>query len=227
MWTDVIKKHVPKDKISKILDLGCGTGRFTGVLSAAFKTRMTGIDPSESMVARARSKNLTDVEWKIGSAEKIPAEDGKFDMVFMSNVYHHLDDPDRAFKEIKRVLNKSGFLVIRNGTRENNEEIVCYKCFPEAIEYDNKRIPSVKELKDYVCSHEFDFISQETIYQYFASSYKEYYNKIAQRALSSLVAISDEAFEKGCKKLKEWTDAQPEDRKVNEPLDMFFFNKVE
>ncbi len=211
--------------IGKCLDLGCGTGRFTASLAQAFGCPVVGVEPSEAMLGVARAEPLSNVEWKIGSAEAIPLEAASVGLVFMSQVFHHFRQPQQALTEIYRVLTPGGYLIIRNGTEETNEETEWFPCFPEAVEYDRKRIPSRQVLEEAVCSKSFDLVTQKTFRQLFAPSYRAYYAKIGGRGLSSLLAISDTAFESGMERFKAWTEAQPPDQPVYEPIDVFVFRK--
>jgi ubiquinone/menaquinone biosynthesis C-methylase UbiE len=49
-WRDLLAAHVERSRISLIVDLGCGTGRFSEILAAEFGARIIGFDPSESMI---------------------------------------------------------------------------------------------------------------------------------------------------------------------------------
>ena len=68
-------------------------------------------------------------------------------------------------------------------------------------------------------------VSQRTIHQLFASSFEEYFDKISQRGLSALLAISDEAFQSGLERFRHWVNAQPRGVPVYEPVDLFIFQK--
>ncbi len=87
------------------------------------------------------------------------------------------------------------------------------------------RILPRRALAEFVCRQSFDLLSQQTYRQLFASSYQEYYEKIGGRGLSSLIAISDTAFERGMARFQEWIDRQPSDTPVYEPVDVFVFRK--
>jgi len=54
-WLGLLDKHVPADA-PHIIDLGCGTGRFTQALADRFAARVTAIDPSEKMLDQARKQ---------------------------------------------------------------------------------------------------------------------------------------------------------------------------
>src|SRR5690349_16290517 len=69
--------------LTRVLDLGCGTGRFLDM--AGF-----GVDLSPNMVAVAKSK-FPEKEIKEGSLTHIPFEDGFFDVIFSMHVIMHLN----------------------------------------------------------------------------------------------------------------------------------------
>ena len=182
-------------RIKKVLDLGCGTGRFTSALGEHFNCGVIGVEPSAAMLNIARSQPVPDVEWKQGAAEKLPLANESVDLVFMSQVFHHLVKPDQAFEEIHRVLKGSGYLAIRNGMREENDKLPWLEFFPEARLIEEARTPLRSELKELVTAHRFGLLCERVIQQRFASSHEEYVEKIGQRGLSALIAISDDAFQ--------------------------------
>jgi ubiquinone/menaquinone biosynthesis C-methylase UbiE len=225
LWLDALKSSIPEREVRKILDLGCGTGRFTAALGKAFECSVVGVEPSSAMLNVAMSQNEPNVEWKKGQAENIPLENEAVDLVFMSQVFHHVVQPQQALREINRVLTSAGYLAIRNGTREYNKELEWLRFFPEALEIEDKRTPSKQELKESVCGQSFELISQRTIYQLFAASYAEYFEKVSQRGLSALIVISNQAFQGGLHRFQNWVSRQPRDLPVYEPVDLFVFQK--
>src|SRR5688500_9487009 len=83
-WLDVVAANVPFAP-QLIVDLGCGTGRFTQPLADRLAAKVIGIDPSERMLAAARAKPGNGrVEFRQASSEKLPLADGCADMIFMS-----------------------------------------------------------------------------------------------------------------------------------------------
>jgi ubiquinone/menaquinone biosynthesis C-methylase UbiE len=222
---DILKENTPVDKISAVLDLGGGTGRFSSLLQKLYNCPVYTLDPSIEMLKQGVSRNFNDIHWLASNAEHIPLKSDSFDLVFMSNVYHHLENRVNACHEISRILTDSGNLVVRNGTQETDSEIAWNKFFPEAIKFDENRIPHKQDIIDFISSEGFKLMEYTVIYQQFTSSYQEYYEKISRRGLSSLLAISDDAFHAGCVRFKEWVDKQPPDTPVFEPIDHFFFIK--
>ena len=232
LWLDALRSSIPVQDVRRILDLGCGTGRFTRALSEAFGCPAIGVEPSRAMLDVAKKQQSNDsstILWKAGQAEAIPLEAESVDLVFMSQVFHHFADARKAFEEIARVLPPGGYVAIRNGTLEHNSELLWLKFFPEAQNIEDERTPSAQDLQNFVCNQspqKFEMISHRVIHQVFAASHAEYYEKISRRGLSALIAISDEAFQRGLEQFKQWVNTQPAGVAVYEPVDLFVFKKA-
>lgn len=101
-----------------VLDLGSGAG--FDVLLAARKVgpqgRAVGVDMTEAMLNKARANaalaGLSNVEFRQGDIESLPAEDGLFDVVISNCVLNLCPDKDRALREIHRVLKPGGKLAV-------------------------------------------------------------------------------------------------------------------
>ena len=227
-WMDLLTALVPVEQINTILDLGCGTGRFSFELIKRYGCSIFAVDPSETMLREGQRLQIPEIDimWLKGVAEDIPIDDNSVDLVWMSQSFHHIDDLNEAFKEICRVLKKSGFLAVRNGMRDHIDEIIWYEYFPEAIEMDRNRILSQKETIDFIVNFDFSLCSAIRFYQYFAESYHEYAEKIRGRGLSSLIEISDETFNSGVQRLDEWVKNRPEKEPVYEPVDLLVFRRI-
>ena len=224
LWMTALAAALPPDFApDDILDLGAGTGRFAVPLHTTFHCRVHAVEPAEAMMGEGKRNAFESVVWYHGSAENIPLETGSMELVWMSQTLHHFENLDRAFQEIRRVLRPGGCLAIRNGTKENMVDLEWLRCFPDAERIDKTRLPARQELVDLASKYGFVTVSIQTVYQCFASSYSDYYDKISRRGLSALIAISDEAFEAGLCKLRDWVDKQPPDKPVNEPVDLFVF----
>lgn len=90
-----------------VLDLGCGIGEVTNHVEA--QNKYFGVDINPLCVNFLREKGF----WaEVGSAYEIPMNAASVDVVLMSHVLEHLDDPTRALSEISRVLRSSGLLIV-------------------------------------------------------------------------------------------------------------------
>jgi ubiquinone/menaquinone biosynthesis C-methylase UbiE len=225
-WMRELQSSVPARGLRGVLDLGCGTGRFTTALAEALGCRAVGVEPSEAMLEVARARARDGVRFERGDAERIPLGAGSVDLVFMSQVYHHLADRGRALAEVRRVLARGGHLAIRNGTLEHLDALEWLAFFPQARELEARRLPPRAALERAVCGAGFVLVSSATVLQLFEASYREYFEKIRGRGLSSLLAIADEAFEAGVERFGQWTRGRPPDVAVYEPVDLFVFRRA-
>ena len=91
-----------------VLDAGCGEGFVTRFLNAQNADwQLAGVDLSEQAVAYARHHSDGEVRYAVGDLYDLPFEDNAFDTVLCSEVLEHLDHPDRAFRELRRVARRS------------------------------------------------------------------------------------------------------------------------
>ena len=211
--------------VNLIVDLGSGTGRFTTALSEAFAARVLGIEPAANMRAAAEAKpHPGTVSFVQGGAESIPLDDGVVDLVFMSQVLHHLEDAPKALREIGRVLKSNGNLCVRQTTRENLDSYFYQRFFPAARAVDERRLPSRDGLVGLATSCQFRVVAIETLSYEIAPTDAEYVEKISLRTYSDLECIDDSEFHEGLAALREYCSAHPDLPKLAEN-DVFIFAK--
>ena len=226
-WMDFLTASVSPIDVETILDLGCGTGRFSYALYEHYKCQIIAVDPSEAMLQQGRNDQTseTNISWLKGIAEDIPTDDNSVDLVWMSQSFHHIDRRELAFKEICRVTRNHGYLAVRNGVKDHINEIIWYHFSPEVAEIDRNRMPSQTDIINLIVKYDFRLCVSIRFYQYFAESYHEYVDRISRRGLSALITIDGDAFERGLKKLKKWVINRPEKEPVYEPIDLLIFRK--
>lgn len=96
-----------------VLDVGCGTGSLLWELQRRFSTlSFTGVDASPEMLVQARSKLPPCVALEQASAEALPYSDAAFRCIFSTSALHHFRDPERALREMTRILAPGGHLLI-------------------------------------------------------------------------------------------------------------------
>ncbi len=95
-----------------VLDLGCGEGRYSRVLTAK-GARVTGVDPVPQFIALARQRDPDSIYIE-AQAEELPLETGAFDLVLSYLSIVDIADIDAASREICRVINPNGKLIIVN-----------------------------------------------------------------------------------------------------------------
>jgi SAM-dependent methyltransferase len=112
IYRDWLERHVPLDG-PRAVDLGCGSGRFTGLLADRYDD-VLAIDISARQIEIAevacprpnvtyQARSLLDLD---------PKRDGLFDLVFSVNTFHCLRDHDRALPHVKSLLADGGHAVL-------------------------------------------------------------------------------------------------------------------
>lgn len=106
-----------------VADIGCGTGNAPEHLASHVK-RVIAVDQSQPMLdaAAKRLSRFDNVEFRHGSAEALPIDDGSIDAAVCVLVLHHLDDPVVALREMRRVLKPGGVTLIVDMTAHQREE---------------------------------------------------------------------------------------------------------
>lgn len=106
-----IEKDHGKNKIKQILDVGCGNGFFTHPL--AEWADCTALDFSQRMLDLNPVKAIK----VCGDVRSMPFPDDKFDLVFCSNLLHHISDHLAVVMEMKRV--SKSYVAISEPNRNN------------------------------------------------------------------------------------------------------------
>ena len=98
-----------------VLDLGAGTGKLT-IRLVERGLEVVAVDPIAEML-EVLSGSLPDVPALLGTAEEIPLPDDSVDSVLVAQAWHWFD-PERAVKEVARVLRPGGRLGLVWNTRD-------------------------------------------------------------------------------------------------------------
>lgn len=91
---------------TRLLDIACGTG-VAAAQAAAAGARVTGVDFSPEMIDEARRRHPT-IAFQTADAEALPFPDASFDAVIANFGIHHVERPERALGEARRVLKAGG-----------------------------------------------------------------------------------------------------------------------
>lgn len=97
----------------EVLEIGVGSGLNLPHYDAARTRRLVAIDPSPTLLERARTRLRVEeipTELVEAPAEALPFADAAFDSVVMTYTLCSVDDKRRALAEIRRVLRPGGAL---------------------------------------------------------------------------------------------------------------------
>jgi demethylmenaquinone methyltransferase/2-methoxy-6-polyprenyl-1,4-benzoquinol methylase len=103
---------------SRVLDLGCGTGRLGKLLAP--RHRVTGVDVSSGMLSKARRRASGRLSLVQGSAFRLPFREGSFGGAVSAFVLRNLDDLPKAFAELARVVVEDGQVVLLDLTEPSD-----------------------------------------------------------------------------------------------------------
>ncbi len=121
-----VLEHMPqKDKIN-ILDMGCAYGFVTkDRFSKIENSKVIGVDRSEKLIDFAKENSMFDNasyyvldlenEDMMDNMEEIMEKENieKFDIIFASLVIHHLKNPNKLLRNVRKILASDGYIIIR------------------------------------------------------------------------------------------------------------------
>jgi len=112
--------RVTVENAARVVDLGCGPGNSTALLRARWpRARVTGVDSSPEMLARARQGGFElgadsgpDIEWVTADVKTFRA-DGPVDVMFANAVLHWLPQHDAIFPALLEQVRPGGALAVQ------------------------------------------------------------------------------------------------------------------
>ena len=144
-----------------ILEVGCGTGHWLRSLDGC-ETRVTGVDASARMLARARVQAPRAVLVQ-GAAERLPWTGESFDRVFCINALHHFRDKVAFLREAMRVLRPSGQLMtVGLDPHAGVDQWYVYEYFENVLESDRRRYSASSQIREWMRASGFaDCVTRE------------------------------------------------------------------
>jgi len=109
-YFDIIPDHIYKDK--KVLDAGCGTGRWSKYISAK-ASEIEAVDPSAAVFSAASVlQDCDNARVSQASIDNLPFADNSFDFVFSLGVLHHIPDTQNAMSKCVHKVKPGGFFLV-------------------------------------------------------------------------------------------------------------------
>jgi ubiquinone/menaquinone biosynthesis C-methylase UbiE len=153
-------------KSDTILEIGCGTGRLTIPLARMCRN-VVGVDFSECMleVARRKSESYKNIEYiKVDARKKLPFGDSSFDKVVCPLLTNHIENIQRFFNELHRVLKPKGILVFDDPNPDSSEIVVKHHSVLDNMYDQGKKLFFTHSIDGYVhCLHRSNFEVEQII----------------------------------------------------------------
>jgi len=222
----------PVTKDTYVLDVGCGTGNYLVALARETGCKGWGIDPSHEMLAKAKAQadaalgskaeaamaaNAEGMlepmaqgagagpalSFKVGSAQVLEFPEASFDLVFSTDVIHHVHKTGGCpayFREAFRVLRPGRKIA----TVTDSEWVIRHRkpltyYFPETLEKELARYPGMGTLRAMMEEAGFSGITEDLEeFEYDLTDIQPYREKV----FSSLHLISEAAWRRGLERME-------------------------
>jgi len=214
-WRRAVRTHLRHAR--RILDLGCGSGRFAPHLARWVSARVVGVDPSPAMLRDAPPAPGT--AYILGRAEAIPLRAASADAAWLSQVMHHVADPERCAADLRRVLRPGAPVLVRGNHAGRLDGIVLFRYFPGAQRI-AERFPTREQTLEPFLRQGFRLVTMERILQVTCEGLRELAARAGARADSTLALLADEEFEMGLAALERDAEAEAAPAPIEDPLDL-------
>ncbi|KIA93665.1 trans-aconitate methyltransferase [Flavobacterium sp. KMS] len=178
--------HIQDKPNMKVVDLGCGTGELTNMLSEKLTNpSVKGIDSSKEMLEKA--KEFTSIQFDQKTIEEQINTGEKWDLVFANASIQWVDNHEKLFPKIISLLNPDGQLAIQMPCQNENLlnqiviELVQEEPYKSALN-NWKRLSPVLTMDDYAQilfeNGGTDIVIYQKVYPMIAKSHDELYEFI-------------------------------------------------
>ncbi len=183
----------------RVVDIGCGTGRYTVHIQGALGRPVVGLDLSAGMLGKARAKvdGGSDIRLVRGDAQHLPFRGGAFDAAVLILMVHHIEDLRGLAEELHRVLAPGGRVLFM--TRSHDEMEASYiAMFPGVLDIDLSRFPRIEHLETVLAGAGFVGVAHEReANPGFTMTREQVMDRVDGRFISTLSLMSEAEFEAG------------------------------
>lgn len=153
LWLNDYEDILKNNQLTEILDLGCGNGADTLYLTER-KYKVVSCDFSKEALLNIKSQIPNSKTKYLNMKEKFPFKDNSFSVIIADLSLHYFDEDTtiQIMNEIKRILNKGGFLLARVVSVENIQGINIGKELEQNFYFEGaytKRFFNDNDLKKY------------------------------------------------------------------------------
>ena len=167
-WKKKLIQMMNPSKGSSLVDVASGTGDIAKLFyeSTNNDSHIICIDPNKKMLIKGKEKlkNLKNIKWKIGFAEKLNLPSNSFDFYCISFGLRNTTNINKSIAEAYRVLKKGGrFFCLEFSKIENSNLNFIYKNYSKLIPLIGEIIVGDRKPYDYLINSINKFINQEQL----------------------------------------------------------------
>ena len=188
---------------TRLLDAGCGTGRFAVLAAYRLGARVWGVDSSEDMLAQARARGARGVGWRRASIDRMPFKNGWFDAAHAHLLLHLLDDRPAAMHELARVLAPGGRLALVSFRLEHFDRFHLNPYFPSLAAVDRARFPDPAATVSLLADAGFEDVSERPVTQAVELRPGDVVERVRGRYISTLHLLDDQEYRTGLARLEQ------------------------
>jgi SAM-dependent methyltransferase len=203
----LLERITPADTI---LEVGCGTGRYTIPIADLSRARVIGVDQEPRMLEVAREKDTDKrVDWRPATAYRLSLPDQSVDLVFMAMLVHLLKQRTKAFREAGRVLRRAGRLTIWTFTPGHIENYYLNPFFPSIPLIDRERFPAPSRLERELATAGFAPVRTDIDVDEGEVSLGTVVDRVRGRYISTLSLLPPVEYRLGLQRLEEMIASDP------------------
>jgi SAM-dependent methyltransferase len=211
-------------KARRVLEVGCGTGRWLEILSAPDRW-VCGADSSAAMLQNARvSRGLRSLVR--ASANALPFARAGFDMVFCVSALHHFQDPRGFIHDARGLLRPGGAVaIVGMNPHVGRDRWYLYDYFTGTRETDLRRYSSPGALTETMTAAGFELVTWRVVERLMNSKVgKDVLTEpmLQKNATSVTATLSDEDYAAGRARIEAAiAAAQADGREIEFPVDIW------
>lgn len=116
-----LMENISSDGLNKAIDIGCGTGEQTRILSEKFSDAIfLGIDSSAEMLAQSNAFNHERISFQQKTVEELYGSADQWDLIFSNAALQWLDNHEKLFPKLLSLLSENGQFAVQMPVQSEN-----------------------------------------------------------------------------------------------------------
>lgn len=195
---------------SRVLDLGAGYGGAARYLARTFGCHVTALNLSEKENERDRAMNAEQglekhIDVVDASFEHVPAEDGRFDLVWSQDAFLHSGQREQVIAEVSRLLRPGGELIFTDPMQADDCPPGMLQPVLDRIHLDS--LGSIGFYREAAARHGLEEASVTELTENLVTHYGRVREELAKARASLAGKVSDEYIERMNTGLGHWVEA--------------------